>query len=65
MQINRLDNVDINLDDGHKYALRDIKSGENIIKYGYPIGHAREDLKAGDWVNENNLKTNLILDIIS
>ena len=40
MIINRLDNVDINLADGHKYALRDIKAGENIIKYGNPIGHA-------------------------
>ena len=31
----------------------------DIIKYGYPIGHAKHELKAGDWVNENNLKTNL------
>ena len=59
MQINRLDNVDINLDDGHKYALRDIKSGENIIKYGNPIGHATEDIKAGEHVNTHNVKTNL------
>ena len=44
---------------GHKVLIKDVKAGENIIKYGYPIGHAREDLKAGDWVNENNLKTNL------
>ena len=44
---------------GHKVLIADVKQGENIIKYGYPIGHAREDLKAGDWVNENNLKTNL------
>ena len=44
---------------GHKVLLRDTAKGEDIIKYGYPIGHAREDLKAGDWVNENNLKTNL------
>jgi len=44
---------------GHKVLLKDVKQGEDIIKYGYPIGHAREDLKAGDWVNENNLKTNL------
>ena len=44
---------------GHKVLLRDVKEGENIIKYGYPIGHARRDLKAGEWVNENNLKTNL------
>ena len=44
---------------GHKVLITDVKQGENIIKYGYPIGHAREDLKAGDWVNDNNLKTNL------
>ena len=44
---------------GHKVLIKDVKQGENIIKYGYPIGHAREDLQAGDWVNENNLKTNL------
>jgi altronate hydrolase len=44
---------------GHKILITDKKQGENIIKYGYPIGHALEDLKAGQWVNENNLKTNL------
>lgn len=44
---------------GHKVLLKDTSKGEDIIKYGYPIGHAAEDLKAGTWVNENNLKTNL------
>lgn len=44
---------------GHKVLLVDKSEGEDIIKYGYPIGHARKDLKAGEWVNENNLKTNL------
>ena len=44
---------------GHKVLIKDAKEGEDIIKYGYPIGHARQNLKAGDWVNENNLKTNL------
>ncbi len=44
---------------GHKLLITDTPKGSDIIKYGYPIGHAREDLKAGDWVNENNLKTNL------
>ncbi len=44
---------------GHKVLLEDKEEGENIIKYGYPIGHARQALKAGAWVNENNLKTNL------
>lgn len=44
---------------GHKILLQDTPKGKNIIKYGYPIGHAKEDLKAGQWINENNLKTNL------
>jgi len=44
---------------GHKVLIKDVAEGEDIIKYGYPIGHARENLKAGQWVNENNLKTNL------
>jgi len=59
MLINRLDNVDINLEDGHKYALRDIKAGENIIKYGNPIGHATCDIKKGEHVHTHNVKTNL------
>lgn len=44
---------------GHKVLITDAPKGTDIIKYGYPIGHAMQDLKAGDWVNENNLKTNL------
>ena len=44
---------------GHKVLIKDVAEGENIIKYGYPIGHALKPMKAGDWVNENNLKTNL------
>lgn len=59
MQINGLDNVDIHLEDGHKYALRDIAAGENIIKYGNPIGHATCDIKKGEHVHTHNIKTNL------
>ncbi len=44
---------------GHKVLIRDTQKGEEIIKYGYPIGHACQDLKAGRWVNEHNLATNL------
>ena len=44
---------------GHKFALKDFEEGENVIKYGYPIGHARKAQKQGDWMNENNIKTNL------
>ncbi len=44
---------------GHKFALKDIAEKEHVIKYGYPIGHARETIEQGDWINEENIKTNL------
>lgn len=44
---------------GHKVALLPLAQGENIIKYGSPIGHARRDIAEGEWVNETNIKTNL------
>lgn len=59
MIINKNDNVYVNIENGHKYALCDIKKGENIIKYGQPIGHATEDIKKDDHVHIHNLKTNL------
>ena len=43
----------------HKVALVDIKQGENIIKYGSPIGHATKDISAGNHVHVQNTKTNL------
>ncbi len=59
MLINERDNVIINITDGHKYAVRDIKTNENIIKYGQPIGHAIVDIKKGEHIHTHNMKTNL------
>ncbi len=59
MLINKLDNVEVNIENGHKYAICDISKDENIIKYGYPIGHATCDIKKGDHVHSHNMKTNL------
>ncbi len=44
---------------GHKILLKDTSKGENIIKYGFPIGHARHDLKEGQWVDDRHICTNL------
>ena len=44
---------------GHKVALKDFTEGEDIIKYGYPIGHATTNIKQGSWVNEHHVVTNL------
>ncbi len=56
-----IDNIKL-LDDipfGHKVLLNDSKSGDNIIKYGNPIGHLTIDCKKGEHIHEHNLKTNL------
>ena len=69
IKINTMDNVAVTVepieterhkvDFGHKIALDDIASGEKIIKYGYPIGRASTDIKAGEWVHAHNMQTAL------
>lgn len=44
---------------GHKFALNEIKEGHDVVKYGYPIGHALSDIPEGAWVHSHNIKTNL------
>ena len=44
---------------GHKFALRDIAEGEDVVKYGFRIGTAKEDVKKGGWVHVQNVKTAL------
>ena len=44
---------------GHKFALREIKSGEEVVKYGFRIGFAKEDIQPGQWVHVHNVKTAL------
>lgn len=43
----------------HKVALKPIKSGEDVIKYGCPIGHATTDIMPGYHVHTQNVATNL------
>ncbi len=58
MIIHPLDNVEVR-DDGHKYAIRPIAPGENVIKYGMPIGHAKVQIDPGEHVHTHNLASNL------
>ena len=44
---------------GHKCAICDIAVEEPVIKYGSPIGTAREAIKAGSWVHTHNVRTGL------
>ena len=43
----------------HKVALKEIKKGEDVIKYGSPIGHATSDISVGAHVHTHNVATNL------
>lgn len=62
-EVYTFDGVSITLQEdialGHKFALKDIDEGENIIKYGAPIGHATQKISQGTWVHTHNMKTNL------
>lgn len=44
---------------GHKMAIADIPKGGEVIKYGFRIGNAKEDIRAGQWVHTHNVGTAL------
>ena len=44
---------------GHKVVLEGLRAGDNVIKYGFPIGHVTKDAPAGTMVNHECIKTNL------
>ncbi len=47
------------IEKGHKFALKDIKSGEKVIKYGEVIGRATADIVPGEHIHSHNMATNL------
>jgi len=44
---------------GHKIALARVSAGDPVIKYGFPIGVATQEILPGDWVHSHNLATGL------
>lgn len=44
---------------GHKFSLKNLAQGENVIKYGFPIGHVTRAVGIGRHIDHNILKTNL------
>lgn len=44
---------------GHKVALKDIAEGEDVVKYGFPIGHLLKAVSQGGLIDHSVLKTNL------
>jgi altronate dehydratase len=49
--------INHNIPLGHKIALKTIKKGEKIIKYGEIIGLATDDITTGDWIHTHNIKS--------
>ena len=58
MRIHPSDTVEVRRD-GQKYALKTIACGEQVIKYGFPIGVASAEIASGEQVGPHNLKTAL------
>jgi len=42
---------------GHKVAVRRIAEGEDVVKYGMPIGQALSDIEPGAWVHIHNCRS--------
>lgn len=42
---------------GHKFAIKNIKSGDSIFKYGESIGSAICDIPIGDYVHVHNVQS--------
>lgn len=43
---------------GHKIAIKPLKKGEQVLKYGASIGSAAVDIAAGDYVHVHNIESN-------
>ncbi|HTS55399.1 MAG TPA: UxaA family hydrolase [Burkholderiales bacterium] len=48
------------VDVGHKFAVRAIKSGSRIVKYGAPIGVATRDIQPGEYVHTHNIASDYL-----
>ncbi len=51
--------VRVDVPKGHKIAIRAVKAGEDVLKYGWPIGRAVVDIAVGDHVHVHNVVTRL------
>lgn len=55
LTIKATSNIPIN----HKAAIKNIKKGDEVLKYGERIGYATADIKVGGHVHTNNLSSKL------
>ncbi|CAM4106588.1 altronate dehydratase family protein [Paenibacillus alkaliterrae] len=56
--VNELELLD-DVPKGHKILTRKVCAGEHVLKFGYSIGVAKEDLAPGSWVHTHNMGTGL------
>ena len=49
----------VDIPQGHKMALKAMQPDDQVIKYGFSIGHAIAPIEPGHWVHTHNMKTNL------
>lgn len=69
-QLQKGDSVEVGIDEytldtkllqdipfGHKYALKDIRQGEAVIKYGEAIGLATKQIQEGEHVHVHNVES--------
>lgn len=43
---------------GHKLAVKEIRKGDHVVKYGYVIGAATQDIGLGEHVHVHNVMSN-------
>ena len=46
-----------NISFAHKIAVRAIKEGDTVLKFGIPIAVATRDIAAGEWVHLHNARS--------
>lgn len=51
--------ANMDIPQGHKMALQSMAENDQVMKYGFSIGHATAAIAPGDWVHTHNMKTNL------
>ncbi len=51
--------ANMDIPQGHKMALKAMEANDQVMKYGFSIGHATAAIAAGDWVHTHNMRTNL------
>ena len=45
----------VDIPQAHKIALKEMKKGDPVYRYGVLLGHVSEDIPLGGWINEKNL----------